>query len=292
MSQPVLLDRQLLQRFPLPLIPEDADKKQRGLALFIAGSRELAGAAILAGLGALRVGAGRLRIATAASVAQGIAVAVPEARVLAFAEGEDGCIDPVAIDGLVERCRSMDSLTIGPGMQPGDALATLVQAVLDAGGHFSMVIDAAALGELPPLAAKLRGWNGDVVLLPHLGEMARMLQCEARDVADDPKAAACEAAKIYGAAVVLKGAPSFIACPEGQMFRYPGGGVGLATSGSGDVLAGLVGGLAARRADPLTAALWGVWLHGEAGRRLTQEVGRVGFLAREILDYVPKLMEH
>jgi NAD(P)H-hydrate repair Nnr-like enzyme with NAD(P)H-hydrate dehydratase domain len=90
---------------------------------------------------------------------------------------------------------------------------------------------------------------------------------------------------------VLKGQFSHIVAPDGRAFRFEGGGVGLATSGSGDTLAGIVGGLCARGADPLTAALWGVYLHGEAGRRLTQDVGRVGFLAREILDLVPRLME-
>jgi ADP-dependent NAD(P)H-hydrate dehydratase len=90
---------------------------------------------------------------------------------------------------------------------------------------------------------------------------------------------------------VIKGEYSFIVAPDGQAFRYKGGGVGLATSGSGDVLAGIVGGLCARGADPLTAALWGVHLHGEAGRRLSVSVGRVGFLARELLDLVPLIME-
>ena len=91
------------------------------------------------------------------------------------------------------------------------------------------------------------------------------------------------------AVALVKGRFSFIAAPDGRAFRFEGGGVGLATSGSGDVLAGIVGGLAARGADPLTATLWGVWLHGEAGRILTERVGRVGFLAREIADLVPGL---
>ena len=105
-----------------------------------------------------------------------------------------------------------------------------------------------------------------------------------------PLAAARRAAERYGAVALVKGRFSFIAAPDGRAFRFEGGGVGLATSGSGDVLAGIVGGLAARGADPLTATLWGVWLHGEAGRILTERVGRVGFLAREIPDLVPGLL--
>ena len=83
---------------------------------------------------------------------------------------------------------------------------------------------------------------------------------------------------------------TIIAAPDGRSFLFEGGGVGLATSGSGDVLSGIVGGLCARGADPLTALLWGVWLHGEAGRILTQSVGRLGFLARELPDLIPGLL--
>src|SRR5437868_1465264 len=113
MSEPRLVDSELLREWPLPHHPSDADKNERGLALFIAGSRELSGAALLAGLGALRAGAGKLRIATSESIAVALGVAVPEARVIAFSDGEDGCIDAGAIETLVERCKGVNSLTIG-----------------------------------------------------------------------------------------------------------------------------------------------------------------------------------
>jgi NAD(P)H-hydrate repair Nnr-like enzyme with NAD(P)H-hydrate dehydratase domain len=121
--------------------------------------------------------------------------------------------------------------------------------------------------------------------------MARLLDCGVEEVEADPLAAVRRAAGHFNVAALVKGPFSFIADPDGRAFRFEGGGVGLATSGSGDVLAGIVGGLAARRADPLTALLWGVWLHGEAGRRLTKRVGRIGFLARELPDEVPGLLQ-
>jgi NAD(P)H-hydrate repair Nnr-like enzyme with NAD(P)H-hydrate dehydratase domain len=120
--------------------------------------------------------------------------------------------------------------------------------------------------------------------------MARLLDRDSGEVECDPLAAARRAAERYGAVALIKGQYSHIATPDGRAFRFEGGGIGLATSGSGDTLAGIVGGLAARGADPLTATLWGVWLHGEAGRLLTDTVGRVGFLARELPDLVPRLM--
>jgi ADP-dependent NAD(P)H-hydrate dehydratase len=285
------LDAELLRAFPLPHHPDDGDKDDRGLALFIAGSRELAGAALLAGTAALRAGAGRLRIATAQSIALGLGVAIPEARVIAFDENEQGCIDQEAIAILVERCRGVDSLTIGPGMQEGDALAELIETVLRGDGDYPLVLDAAALGLLGPLAAALRGWPGGSVLLPHRGEMARLLDCAREQVEADPLAAARKAAQEFGSVVLVKGEWSFVVEPGGRSFRYHGGGIGLATSGSGDALAGIVGGLCARGADPLTATLWGVYLHGEAGRRLGWQIGRVGFLARELIDQIPGLME-
>lgn len=285
------LDADLLRRFPLPEHPDDGSKEDRGLALFIAGSRELSGAAILAGISALRAGAGKLRIATSESIAFGLGVAVPEARVIAFTENEEGCIHRDSIEALVETCERVHSLTIGPGMQHGETLAQLISEVLASGAAYPLVLDAAALGVLPPLAAKLRGWPGGAVLLPHAGEMARLLECDREKVEADPLAAALDAAEAFGAVVVMKGQWSFIVAPDGRAFRFLGGGIGLATSGSGDTLAGIVGGLCARGADPLTAALWGVYLHGEAGRTLTREVGRIGFLARERPDLVPKLMQ-
>ena len=121
--------------------------------------------------------------------------------------------------------------------------------------------------------------------------MARLLECDPEKVASDPLAAAQEASRTYAAVSLSKGAWSFIAAPDGRTFRFRGGGIGMATSGSGDVLAGIVGGLTARGADPLTAALWGVYLHGEAGRVLSRRIGRIGFLARELLDLVPGQME-
>lgn len=291
MSEPETLDAALLRSFPLPHHPEDGDKEERGLALFIAGSRELSGAAQLAGLAALRAGAGRLRIATSESIALGLGIALPEARIIAFTDDEEGCIHRDSVEQLVRRCEGVDSLTIGPGMQHGATLADLLTAVLESGGGYPLVLDAAALGLLPPLAAKLRAWPGGAVLLPHAGEMARLLEYDRETVAADPLAAARTAADTFGAVAVVKGQWSFVVAPDGRSFRFLGGGIGLATSGSGDTLAGIVGGLAARGADPLTAALWGVYLHGEAGRTLTRDVGRVGFLAREIPDLVPALMQ-
>jgi hydroxyethylthiazole kinase-like uncharacterized protein yjeF len=180
---------------------------------------------------------------------------------------------------------------IGCGMQHGPPLDKLLDALFACAAGIPLVLDAAVLGSLAPRADALRAWKGGAIVLPHAGEMARLLQCDAEEVGADPLGAARRAAERFNVVAVMKGQSSYIVAPDGRAFRYSGGGVGLATSGSGDTLAGIVGGLAARGADPAVAAIWGVYLHGAAGRRLMNEVGRVGFLARELLDLVPRLMD-
>jgi hydroxyethylthiazole kinase-like uncharacterized protein yjeF len=285
------VDAELLRDFPLPHHPDDSDKEGRGRLLVIAGSRELPGAALLAGVAALRAGAGKLQIATAESISVQLGVAVPEARVIPHRETEDGCIDESAIGTVIDWAGKAQAVMVGCGMQHGPPLDKLLDALFGCAAGVPLVLDAAVLGSLAPRAEALKAWKGGAIVLPHAGEMARLLECEADEVKADPRAAAAQAAERFGVVAVIKGQDSYIVSPDGQEFVFSGGGVGLATSGSGDTLAGIVGGLAARGADPLTAAMWGVYLHGEAGSRLMERVGRVGFLARELLDLVPGLME-
>ena len=290
MSEPVALDRALLARFPLPHIAEDSDKEDRGRLLVIAGSRELAGAALLAGRAALRAGAGKLQIGTAASIAAPLAVAMPEARVIGHAETDDGCIAEDGIPPLIRWARQAQAVAVGCGMQSGPPLERFLSALLRSGTCCPLVLDAAVLECLAALEDEVRAWPGGTVLLPHSREMARLLDRDREEVEADPVSAVREAAKRFNAVALIKGGFSFVAEPQGRIFRMEGGGVGLATSGSGDVLSGIVGGLCARGAEPLTATLWGIWLHAEAGRILTDRLGRIGFLARELPDLIPGLL--
>ena len=291
MSEPTEINRNALERFPLPHHPDDGDKEERGRLLVIAGSHELPGAALLAGIGGLRAGAGKLQIATASSISVQLGIAIPEARVIGLAETQDGCIAEEEVQRLLGWAPDAQAILLGCGLQHGAPLDALLDALFACGLEIPLVLDAAVLGSLSERADAVKAWPGGSILLPHSGEMARLLGVEREEVAADPLAAARRAADTFGAVTLIKGEYSHIVAPDGRAFRFRGGGVGLATSGSGDTLAGIVGGLAARGADPLTAALWGVYLHGEAGRRLSESVGRVGFLARELLDLVPPLME-
>ena len=281
---------ELLRGMPLPRHRDGEDKNQRGRVLVIGGSVEVPGGALLAGLAGLRAGAGKLQIATCRSVAPHLAVAVPEARVIGLEETPAGGISADETDRLAMHCSRCDAVLLGPGMMDGEAARRLTARLLDEATAACFVLDAAALQALREGEAPLRRHAGRIILTPHAGEMATLLGIERAAVLADPLAAARRAAAGMQAVVAMKGGCTFIVTPQGRAWSCDRGNVGLATSGSGDTLAGIIAGLAARGAAPLEAALWGVYLHGEAGSRLARSRGPVGFLARELLAEIPPVM--
>jgi ADP-dependent NAD(P)H-hydrate dehydratase len=154
----------------------------------------------------------------------------------------------------------------------------------------ALVLDAAALTPLASRREALRRHAGRAILTPHDGEMSRLLGIPREEVRADPLGAARQAAALLQAVVIMKGGCTRIVTPEGEAWATDHGNVGLATSGSGDVLSGIIAGLLARGATPLQAALWGVYVHGEAGQRLARAQGLVGFLARELPAEVPRIL--
>jgi NAD(P)H-hydrate repair Nnr-like enzyme with NAD(P)H-hydrate dehydratase domain len=153
------LDRALLaEHFPLPHHPDDDDKEGRGRILVIAGSRELAGAAYLAGMAGLRAGAGKLQIATSASISVQLGVAIPEARVIGLEETEEGCLAASAIEPLIGWAGEAQATMMGCGLQHGPPLERLLDAMLAACLDRPLVLDAAVLGSLAPRAEALRAW--------------------------------------------------------------------------------------------------------------------------------------
>jgi hydroxyethylthiazole kinase-like uncharacterized protein yjeF len=238
----------------------------------------------------LRAGAGKLQMATAASVAPHLGLAVPEALVVGLPEGPQGAILPDALALLLPRARRCDAVLIGPGMMDEDAVAVLAAGLLAGVDGPAFVLDAAGLMRLPALGEPLRRQRGRVVVTPHAGEMAGLLGVDRAEIVADPLAAARRAAALLQAVVVLKGGSTAVVSPQGEAWLFTLGNVGLATSGSGDTLAGIIAGLLARGATPVQAALWGVYLHGEAGNRLARTHGLLGFLARELLAEIPAIM--
>ena len=272
---------------PLPQPGHDGDKETRGRVLVVAGSREIPGAALLAGTAALRAGAGKLVLATGASMAAPLAIAMPEARVLALPELADGGVHGDAAEQLRPVAAGVDAVVIGPGMMDENACVDLVQRLMPALGHCTLVLDAYAMSAV--LAGELRAPG--LVITPHAGEMAHLSGLAKDNIAADPSAVAEPAAAHWNACGVLTGALRVVARPGEPVWHHDEGRVGLATSGSGDTLAGLIGGLAARGAPPLDAALWGVRLHALAGERLASRYGTLGYLARELPAEIPPAMQ-
>lgn len=283
------LDEAALRAWPLPEPPADSDKEARGRVLVVGGSHEMPGAVILAGVAALRAGAGKLQIATGASVAQLVAQAVPESRVLRLPETADGGLDAAGIDSIAENARRADAVLIGPGMLDEDASCELVARILSRIEDGTVVLDAAAMGVVR--GAFPTPFTLPVVMTPHAGEMSHLTGIDRDEIRADAPAAALEAARRWNAVVALKGAVTHLADPQGGLWRHDGGSVGLGTSGSGDVLAGIVTGLAARGASAAQACAWGVVLHGRAGVRAAGLAGgSLGYLAGELAVHVPGLM--
>jgi hydroxyethylthiazole kinase-like uncharacterized protein yjeF len=243
----------------------------------------------LAAVGALRAGAGRLQVATCASVAPGLALAVPEALVMGLPEDEEGAIAG-GNDRLFARAARADAVLAGPGMFGGEAIGALVAGLLEHAEAGAIVLDAGALTGLADQRKELRRHAGRVVLTPHAGEMARLLDTGREAVEADPLEAAMRAAAALQCVVVMKGGITHVVTPDGSAAIFEGGTIGLATSGSGDTLAGVITGLLARGTPPAVAAMWGVFLHGEAGCRLMRRHGGIGFLAGELLAEIPSIM--
>jgi hydroxyethylthiazole kinase-like uncharacterized protein yjeF len=283
-----IIDAHLLRYLLLPQ-PAEGSKEERGRVCIIGGSKEVPGAVLLAALGAMRAGAGKLQIVTVESRAGALAVAMPEALIIDLPETPAGGLQSEPVACVASRWATTHALLVGPGMVEEQDCHAILKSLLDSGSEAVIVIDAGALPRITELGESLHKRTGRVIITPHAGEMANLLGVDKAGVEADPTSAASRLTQEFGLIVIMKGSQTVITAPDG-IWRYEGGGVGLATSGSGDVLAGIVAGLAARGANPVAAAIWAVFLHGEAGAQLATKVGPLGFLAREIPDLIPKLM--
>jgi len=281
------LDRAELDANPLPPVI-DGDKESKGRILILAGSRDVPGAALLAATAAMRAGAGKLSIATVESIALHVAVKMPEAMVIGLPEHRDGGFAGSAVARIAELAAGVDAVVAGPGMEPGGVCERISDALLESPAQ--LAFDAAILHSLSPLEKHSLDRSSAPVLLPHAGELASLLNCDEEEAEAEPIRCGHRAAELYRSIVLVKGIESHVVHPDGRVWTYRGGAPGLGVSGSGDVLAGIVGGLLARGAEPLSALLWSVWLHGAAGEALAKRIAPIGFLAREIADEIPGLL--
>jgi ADP-dependent NAD(P)H-hydrate dehydratase len=275
-----------LRSWPLPTVAPDADKEDRGRVLVAGGSREIAGAVQLAAVSALRAGAGKLVIAAPRSVAPHMSQVVPEARVIAVEENDAGSLRAGLSESLALTLRNTAVVLAGPGMMDPSGSVAFVSSLLDQCKPTPVILDAGAM----EIAREMPRFAQPVLLTPHAGEMAHLAGIGKVDVLADPAQVALDAARKWNAIVALKGATTWIAAPDGRGWRHDGAEPGLATSGSGDVLGGLIAGFAARDVPLEQACAWGVVVHALAGQALARRLGPLGYLARELPDCVPALL--
>ena len=270
----------------VPLLPVRrgaGHKGTYGTVLALVGSAGFAGAAALCGQAALRAGAGLCQLAVPAAVAGIVAAKVTEATLRSLPADEQGGLDETAAERLPGLLAGADAVVAGPGLGRGPGVRLVVTRLLQ-GCAAPVVLDADALNALA--LEDLRQAAGRVVITPHPGEAARLLHCSTSEIAADRLAAVRHLAAEGRCVAVLKGPGTLIADRDAPVSCNPTGNDGMATGGSGDVLAGLIAGLCAQGAEPAAAATAGVYLHGLAGDLAAAEVGRPALLAGDLLAYV------
>lgn len=276
-------------RSALPDRAMSGHKGTFGKALIVGGSRNYVGAPYLAATAAGRVGAGLVTLAVPESLQMAVAAKAVEPTYLPLPEDSPGVPSVEAADLIEEQASGYQALLIGPGIGQADSTREMVKRLLlESGDLPPVVIDADGLNVL----ASWEEWWNDVlqeaVLTPHPGEMSRLTGQSTKDIQERRVEIAVESAVKWRKIVVLKGAFTVVAYPDGSSRLSPFANPAMATAGTGDVLAGTIAGLLAQGVTAEDAAALGVYLHGLAGERARAEFGDAGMLAGDLLPELPK----
>jgi NAD(P)H-hydrate epimerase len=274
------------------LLPERDPRGHKGTfgrVVVVAGSLDYAGAALMSGAAALRAGAGLATLCVPASLQPHLAGRVPELITLGLPESAPFEVDA---DGAAAEVAELpqEALLLGPGLKAGRVTGRLVGSLLAREG-MPAVVDAGALAAL----ASVPGWwtrlGRAVVVTPHPGEFARLGRTAGASDPDRLEAARA-AAREWTVVVVLKGAHTVVAAPDGRTLTTPFEVPALGTAGSGDVLAGVIASLVAQGSPPFEAAALGVYLHARAGEDLSSQLGDAGLMATDLLPAIPRVRRH
>jgi ADP-dependent NAD(P)H-hydrate dehydratase / NAD(P)H-hydrate epimerase len=277
---PVALLEEEDARGSLPLRRPDSHKGTYGHLLVIAGSRGKSGAAALAGMAALRSGVGLCTVATPEDALSDVLCHAPE--LMGIGLDDDKPLGPLHLEALLEAAEGKDALVLGPGIARGKKTHQLIAHLLE---RFPgpVVLDADALNALSGRLEVLRAAQGPLVLTPHPGEMARLSGLSVAEIQSNRVAVARDFARAHKVVLVLKGARTVVALPDGRARINPTGNPGMATGGSGDVLSGICGALLAQGLAPADAASTAVYAHGLAGDLEQEWRGDLGLVASDLL---------
>ena len=277
-------DKNIVKR-AVPNRPIDANKGTMGTLLSICGSFGMAGAAILAGKSALRCGVGLEKLAIPKSIYPIAAGSILESVFLPLSETSDGKISRTNIPNLLLEAKKSTAVLLGCGLSVCDDTKALVKSFVE-NCTAPMVLDADALNCIADNPEILKKRKSDIIITPHPGEMGRLCGITAKEVNADRVDVALNFAKKYGVITVLKGSGTIIASPNGQALLNTTGNSGMATGGSGDVLAGMTAGLLAQGKSAFDCAAAAVYLHGLAGDFAAEKLGKISMLPSNIIDYI------
>ncbi|HEY8679117.1 MAG TPA: NAD(P)H-hydrate dehydratase [Candidatus Dormibacteraeota bacterium] len=278
------------QGFRLPARPADGHKGTFGTVVVLAGSQGFTGAAYLASMGAARAGAGIVRLLVAQSIYPILAQKCTEVIVGPVPEISPGVVGHASLSGVLRGFAGADAGVIGPGIGRDTSTRRLVEDLVPR-VQAPLVLDADALNLLAEHRPILPRLSDQIVLTPHPAEFSRLSGLDTAAVQADRRGVASRFAKVWNKVVVLKGAGTVIAAPDGRITDNPIATPALASGGTGDVLAGVIAGFLAQGLSPFEAAVTGVHVHSVAGLDLEADLGRAGVLASDLLPQIPRVME-
>ena len=274
----------------LPIRPESAHKSSFGKILVLAGSTGLTGAARLSCQAALRSGAGMVILGCSESLNSVFELGLTEVMTLPLPDNSSGCLNETAFDALHESFEWSNVIALGPGLSTNSDTKKFVHRMLKEQSH-RMVIDADGLNNLVDNTELLTNYGNDLVLTPHMGELSGLTGLTIPDIKDQSINIVQKFAKEWGVVLLLKGSPTLIGDPQGNVHINMSGNAGMATAGSGDVLTGLIAGLLGQGLSAKNATILAAFVHGLTGDRLEQQSGQRGMIAGDLVEQIPYTLD-
>lgn len=279
---------EILKNFPKRA--PDAGKRDFGHVLVMAGSNGYTGAAYLTSQAAILSGSGLVTLAVGKSIYPIMAEKLTEVMVKPFFETRDYSLSLLAEKELLSFCEKCTCAAIGPGISRNKETQGLVRSLLGKIGK-PVILDADGINAFAGHADSLTKASAGLILTPHAGEMARLLERDIDEVKNNRKDIALESAHKYNIVLVLKGHETVVAGPDGALYVNATGNAGMATGGTGDVLTGMIASFVGQGMDAFSAAAAGVYFHGLAGDLAAKEKGTLSLIATDLLNKLPEVLK-
>jgi len=285
-----LLDKDMIKGI-IPVRGCNTHKGSYGSVFVVACSKGMEGSGIMSSRAALRSGAGIVRLGLPESLQKYICTSNLEIMTKGLEDRGKGVLSEECITELMVTAEKSSSLLIGPGLTDTDSIRIIITEVIK-NCIVPTIIDADGLNAISSDPGILKKHKGEIIITPHPGEMARLCGCSSSDIQKDRLGYAGRFAREFDVIVVLKGYRTIIALPDGTAFINPTGNPGMATAGSGDVLAGMIAGFAAQKFKLADAALCGVYIHGAAGDSAAGKIGEYGLTAGDIIENISHTIKY